>query len=231
LSFPARSSLQTAVLPLLIGGFLFLGILVLVLGGFAVWTLGRSRQLQNPPVAANSNPPAPVSQPAQAPVPPPNQAGVPPFQQPMPAQGPLAAELTNANISGFGARVQVTADYRFTSGNPAGRRIFLFIKAIKAMGFVQKQNYYVAELHSIGNKMQGTIQAAGMTFGIENGPFEMWLGEGPRGMVPPLISDRDLTKISNVATVAAKQQAIPGMPNIPGMRGRRPPFGPRGMRP
>ena len=125
-------------------------------------------------------------------------------------------------------QVEVTAHYRFTSGNPAGRRIFLFIKATKAMGLLQSRSVLdMVELHS--NKTQDTIHAAGMTMGIENGPFEMWLGEGSAGMIPPLISDRDLTKISNVVTVAAKQQAIPGMPNIPGMPGRRPPFGPRGM--
>lgn len=222
---PLKKRGDSAALPLLIGACIFLGVVVLAVGGVAVWAFVRLRQPPPVPVAANPNPPAPVPQPAQAP--PQNQAGMPPFQQPMPAQGPLAAELTNANISGFGAHVEVTADYRFTSGNPAGRRIFLFIKATKAMGFLQKQTYYVVELHS--NKTQDTIHATGMTIGIENGPFEMWLGEGSAGMMPPMISARDLTKISNVVTVAAKQNAIPGMPNIPGMPGR-PPFGPRGMR-
>jgi hypothetical protein len=98
------------------------------------------------------------------------------------------------------------------------------------MGLLQTQTHYVAEFHNLGNKTQGTLRATGMTFGIENGPFEMWLGEGSPGMMAPLISARDLTKISNVVTVAAKEHAIPGMPNIPGMPGRRPPFGPPGMR-
>lgn len=232
-------------LPLIIGACIALGILVLGLGGLAVWAITRSRQPQPPPLAANANRPAFVPQPAQAPP----QQEAPPVQNPMPAQGPLAAQLTNAKISGFGARMQVTADYRFTSGNPAGRRIYLFIKATKAMGFIQKENYYVAELHSIGNRTQGTINAAGMTFGIEQGPFQMWLGEGA-GVFGPMIAEKDLRKISNVVTVETKDSGIPGVPGIPGrppgmpgipgrppgfpgrppgFPGPRPPFGPRGM--
>lgn len=228
---PVKKSRNNSAVPLLIVVCVVLGILVLGVGGIAVWAFARSRQPQPPPEVANFNRPAPVPQPAQAPPQnpggmPPQQA-VPPFENPMPAQGPLAAQLTNANISGFGAQIEVTADYRFTSGNPGGRRIVLFIKATKAMGFIQKENYYVAELHSIGNKTQGTIRAAGMTFGLEQGPFEMWLGEGPGGL-GPLIAEKDLRKISNVVTVAGKQPGMPGMPGFPGMR---PPFGPRGVRP
>jgi predicted Zn finger-like uncharacterized protein len=228
---PLKKRSNGAVLPLLIVACIVLGVLALGLGGVAVWALTRSRQPQPAPVAANSNQPAPVPQPAQAPAPPQNQPGVPPLAVPLVpnpvlAQGPLIAELTNGNISGFGAQMQVTANYRFTSGNPGGRRIFLFIKATKAMGFLQKQNYYVAELRSIGNQTQGTIRAAGMTFGIEHGPFEMWLGEGDPGF-GPLVAEKDLRKISNVVTVAGKQPGIPGMPGMPG----RPPFGPPRMGP
>jgi hypothetical protein len=149
----------------------------------------------------------------------------------MPANGPLAVELTNATISGFGAQMEVSVDYRFTSGNPTGRRLFLFIKATKAGGFFQ--SHYLAELHTLGNRMQGTIKAAGMTFGFENGPFEMWVGEGAAGIVPPLLTDRELKKISNVVTVASKEPGFPGFPGMPGMPGMpgRPPFGPRGIRP
>jgi hypothetical protein len=215
------------LLPLLIVACIVLGILVLGLGGVAVWAWKRSQQLQST-ATANSNGPAPIPQPVQAPPP-----LAPPIPEAMPANGPLAVELSNADISGFGVQIEVTANYRFTSGNPVGRRIFLFIKATNNMGLLQKQNFYVAELHNIGNKMQGTIHATGITFGIENGPFEMWLGEGTAGMIPPLISDQDLRRISNVVTIASKQPGMPGIPGMPGMPGmpRRPPFGPRGMRP
>jgi hypothetical protein len=123
--------------------------------------------------------------------------------------------------------MQVTVDYRCTSGNPQGRRLLLFIKATKAGGFLQ--SHYAAELSSIGNQTAGTVTASGMAFGAEHGPFDMWMGEGPPG-VGLLLSDGDLKKISNVVTVASKQFAVPGMPGMPGMPGR-PPFGPRGMRP
>ncbi|HZV07705.1 MAG TPA: MJ0042-type zinc finger domain-containing protein [Gemmataceae bacterium] len=224
---PVKSRGNGAALPLLIGACVLLGVLVLVLGGIAAWVFTRSRPPQPAPIAANTNQPAPAPQPVQAPPPP----VVPPVQNPMAAGGPLAVQLTNGNISGFGARMQVTVDYRFTSGNPAGRRLYLFIKATKVAGILQ--NYYVAQLHTIGNQTQGTISAAGMTFGIENGPFEMWMGEGPIGMGMPLVSERELTKISNVITVAVKQPGLPGMPGMPGIPGMpgRPPFGPRGTRP
>lgn len=225
---PRKKSNDVTLLPWLIGGCAVLGVLVLGLGGVAVWALTRAR-LTQPPAAANFNQPAPFPQPVQAPAPPQNQVGVPPPPMvppvPVPANGPVAVELSNANITGLGARMQVTVDYRFTAGSPAGRRLFLFIKATKGGGFLQ--NHYLAELHTIGDRKQGTIGAAGMTFGIEHGPFEMWVGEGPAGIGPPLVSDKELTKISNVVTVASKQPGIPGMPGMPG----RPPFGPRGGRP
>lgn len=228
---PRRKDSSTAVLPLIIVGGVALGVLVLALGGIAVWAWSRSRQPPPATVAAN-NPPINAPQPAQNLVPPQNQPGMPPpqgmppfdppGQNPMPAQGPLVAQLTNGKVSGLGARMEVMVDYRFTSGNPAGRRLFLLIKATKAGGL--RQNYYLAELRSVGGKMQGTITAGGMSFGIEHGPFEMWMGEGPPG-AGMLLSDREINKISNVVTVAFKQ---PGMPGMPGMR---PPIGPRRIRP
>jgi predicted Zn finger-like uncharacterized protein len=235
-----KKNSNSALIPLIIGGFVAAAVLLLVVGGIAIWALTRSPQRPATPVA-NSNPPLPVAQPPQDPAPqnqpnmpqpaggpnfPPNDGNAspppmfPPGQNPMPANGPLAAELTNGKVSGFGARMQVEVDYRFTSGNPGGKRLYLLIKATKAVGL--RQNYYLAELHSIGNKTQGTIAAAGMSFGIENGPFEMWMGEGSVGP-GLLLSDKDLKKISNVVTVATKQFAPPG----PG--GMRPPFGPRGI--
>lgn len=225
---PVKKRRNDSTLPLLIGVCIVLVVLALGLGGVAVWALTRSRQPQPPSVAQPTQPPAPAQN--QGDMPPP---AFPPEQNPMPAQGPLAARLTNANISGFGAQMKVTVDYRFTSGNPAGRQLYLFIKATKAGGMLQ--NHYLARLTSIGNQTQGTIQAEGMTFGLENGPFEIWMGEGPPGIGLPMMSSRELTKISNVVTVAGKQLDIPGMPNMPGMRppgfpGRRPPFGPRGIR-
>ena len=221
---PRKKPSNAAAVPLLIAACIVLAVLVLGVGGVAVWAWARSRQ----PQAASVPPPD------QVPAPPQNQGGLPPWppapppQNPMPARGPLAVQLTNANISGLGARIQVSVDYRFTSGNPQGRRLFLFIKATKAVGMLQ--NYYVAELRSIGDRMQGTVNAAGMTFGIEHGPFEMWMGEGPAGMMP-LMSDRDLQKISNVVTVAGKQPGVPVMGPPPGFPGMRPPIGPRGRRP
>jgi predicted Zn finger-like uncharacterized protein len=237
---PRKKSGNSSLVPLIIGGCVAGGVLILALIGIGVWVLTRSPQQPATPVA-NANPPPPVAQPPRDPALPPNQPGVPNFppndgngnpppmfppgnqpgQNPMPAQGPLAVELTNGKVSGFGAQMQVEVDYRFTSGNPAGKRLFLLIKATKAVGL--RQNFYVAELRTIGNKMQGTINAAGMSFGIENGPFEMWMGEGSVGPIGPLFSDRDLKKISNVVTVANKQMTLPG----PG--GMRPPFGPRGI--
>jgi predicted Zn finger-like uncharacterized protein len=223
---PRKKSSNGTLLPWLIGGCAVLGVLVLGLGGVAVWVLSRARLAQLE--AANFNQPAPFPQPVQAPAPPQNQAGVPPLPMvppvpaPAPGNGPVAVELSNASITGLGARMQVTVDYRFTAGSPAGRRLFLFIKATKGGGMLQK--HYVAELHTIGDRKQGTIGATGMTFGIEHGPFEMWVGEGPPGIGPPLVSDKELKKISNVVTVASKQPGIPGMPG-------RPPFGPPGMRP
>lgn len=220
---PRKKPGNTAAVPLLIAACIVLGVLVLGVGGVAVWAWARSRQ----PQAASVSPPTQVPAPQNQADPPP-WAPAPPPQNPMPARGPLAVQLSNANISGFGARIQVSVDYRFTSGNAQGRRLFLFIKATKAVGIIQ--NYYVAELRSIGDRTQGTINAAGMTFGIEHGPFEMWMGEGPAGIMP-LTSDRDLKKISNVVTVAGKQPGIPGMGPPPGFPGMRPPIGPRGRRP
>ncbi len=218
---PRKRRRDSAMLSLVIGGCIAAGVLVLVLGGLAVWALGRSRQFQQ----------------TQLPVAPPNQGWVPPQNQPnfpmppmvppadpqaqmLPAQGQLAVELSNGKVSGFGAQMQVEVDYRFTSGNPAGKRLFLMIKATHIGGL--RQNFYLAELHTIGGQMQGTVRASGMSFGIEHGPFEMWIGEGPAGGVLPLLSDRDIKKISNVVTVAVKQNTLPGM---------RPPFGPHGLRP
>jgi predicted Zn finger-like uncharacterized protein len=228
---PRKKQSNSAVLPLLIVACVVLGVLVVGVGGVAVWALTRSRQPD----------PASISQTAQAPAPPQNQGEMPPppmlppVQNPMPPNGPIAVQLTNANISGFGARIQVTVDYRFSSGNPDGRRLFLFIKATKAGGLLQ--NYYLAELRSIGNRTQGKINAAGMTFGLEHGPFEIWMGEGAPGIGLPLMAERDVKKISNVVTVAGKQPGLPGMPGMPGIGppagfpGRRPPIGPRGIRP
>lgn len=217
-----------ALVPLLIAGGIVGVVLVLVLGGIGIWALTRTKPPQTAPVAVNFNQPPPAPQQNQNFVPPQNPQGAPPpmappfnppGQPPMAANGPIAAQLSNGNVSGFGAQMQVSVDYRFTSGNPAGKRLFLLIKAAKAGGL--RQNYYLAELKSIGGKMQGTINAQGMSFGLEHGPFEMWLGEGTPG-VGMLLSDRDIQKISNVVTVAAKQIAPPGM---------RPPFGPRRVRP
>jgi predicted Zn finger-like uncharacterized protein len=237
---PVKKSSNSSALPLIIAACVILAVLVLGLGGVAVWVLMRSRPPQPAPVASNFNPPPafPQPQPVQDPMPQnpggmPPQPMVPPGQNPMPANGPIAATLSNANISGFGAQMQVTVDFRFTSGSPQGRRLFLFIKATKAGGMLQ--NHYVAELKSIGNQMQGTIKAAGMSFGIEHGPFELWMGEGPAGFGPPLLAANDLKQISNVVTVASKQLGVPGMPGMPRMPGMpgmpRPPIGPRGMRP
>jgi predicted Zn finger-like uncharacterized protein len=244
---PRKKSGNSSLVPLIIGGCIAGGALILVLGGIGVWLLMRSPQRPATPVAFNP-PPLPVAQPPQDPMPQPNQPGMPqppgfpnfppnngnpnpppmfppgnqPGQNQMPQQGPLAVELTNGKVSGFGARMQVEVDYRFTSGNPAGKRLFLLIKATKAGGL--RQSYYIAELKSIGNKTQGTINAAGMSFGIEHGPFELFMGEGAAGIGMPR-SDGDIQKISNVITVATRQMAPPG----PG--GMRPPMGPRGPRP
>jgi predicted Zn finger-like uncharacterized protein len=166
---PRKKRGNGVVLALVIAGFIAAFMLVLGLGGVAVWAFLRLRQPQPTPVAANSNLPAPVAQPAQAPAPPP----MVPLLNPQP-QGPLAVELSNGNVSGFGAHMEVTVDYRFTSGNPAGRRLFLFIKATRAIGL--RQNYYVAELRSIGGKTQGSIAASGISFGIEHGPFKCGWG-------------------------------------------------------
>ncbi|HEY7329883.1 MAG TPA: zinc-ribbon domain-containing protein [Gemmataceae bacterium] len=240
---PRKKSGNSALVPLIIGGCVVAVVLLVVVGGIAVWVLRAAAHRQVAQVASSNLPP--VAQPAQNPAPqnqpnqpfppggrnfPPNNGnanpppmfppGNQPGQNPMPAQGPLAVELTNGKVSGFGAQMQVEINYRFTSGNPAGKRLYLLIKATKAMGL--RQNYYVAELRSVGNKTQGTINASGMSFGAEHGPFEMWMGEGSVG--PGLmISDRDLKKISNVVTVASKQMTLPG----PG--GVRPPIGPRGI--
>jgi hypothetical protein len=153
---------------------------------------------------------------AGAPVPPAAPPVNPQVPNLPPAQGPLTVELSNGKVSGLGAQMQVEVDYRFTSGNPAGRRLVLFIKATKLGG--RRQNYYLAELRSIGGQTQGTVRASGISFGIEHGPFEMWIGEGSPG-VGLLISDRE---ISNVVTVAFKENTMPGM---------RPPIGPRRVRP
>lgn len=207
---------NTAIVPLLIVGGIVAVVLILILGGVAVWALMRSPQTLSAPVAVSSNPQANVPQPAPPPmVPPINPPGLPQ----MPAQGPLAAELKNANISGFGARMEVTADYRITSGNPTGRRLVLMIKPTKTIGLLQ--NFYLVELHNIAGRTEGKIHASGMTFGIENGPFEMWIGEGPPGFLKPM-SAREIQRISNVVTVAFRQNTMPGM---------RPPFGPRGRQP
>jgi predicted Zn finger-like uncharacterized protein len=243
---PRKKSGNSSLVPLIIGGCVAAAVLLLVVGGIAVWALRAAAHRQVTQVA-NANPPAPVAQPPQEPMPqnrpgqplpganpnfPPNNGnpnpppmfppGNPPGQNPMPGNGPLAVELTNGKVTGFGARMGVEVDYRFTSGNPAGKRLFLLIKATKAGGL--RQNYYLAELKSIGNKTQGTINAAGMSFGIEHGPFEMFMGEGRAGVGMPR-SDGDIQKISNVITVATRQMSPPG----PG--GMRPPIGPRGPRP
>jgi predicted Zn finger-like uncharacterized protein len=228
-----RKKHSSAALPLIIFGGIAAGVLILGLGGLAIWALTRLRQPEPAPVAVNSNPPMPAAQPVQNPAPqnpapPQNQVGAPmppappvnpQIPNPAPAQGPLAAELTNGKVSGLGARMQVEVDYRFTSGNPAGKRLVLFIKATKIGGL--RQNYYLAELRSIGGQTQGTVRASGLSFGIEHGPFEMWIAEGPPG-VGLLLSDRNVKKISNVVTVAFKQNTLPGM---------RPPIGPRRIRP
>lgn len=224
---PLKKRSSSAALPLLIAACVVLGVLVLGLGSVAVWAVTRSRQAQFESVPQLAQPPVPPQNQGGVPLPP----ALPPLQNPMAGNGPLAVKLSNANISGFGAQMQVTVDYHFTSGNPAGRRLVLFIKATKAGGFLQ--NYYLAELRSIGNRTQGTINAAGMTFGIEHGPFELWMGEAPPGLGLRLLSDRDITKISNVVTVAVKQPGLPGIPGMrpPGFPGMRPPIGPRGIRP
>lgn len=223
---PRRKQSDSALVPLLIAGGIVAVVLIVGLGGVAIWALTRSPQPRSTPLAA-PNPPPNAVQPAQNP-PPPNQPGAhfppgfPPVGNPMPQQGPLVAQLSNGKVSGFGAQMEVTVNYRFTSGNPAGRRLVLFLKATKPGGL--RQSYYVAELHTIGGRTEGTIGARGMSFGLEHGPFEMWIGEAPPG-VGLLISERELKKISNVVTVASKEHTIPGMP------GMRPPFGPRGRRP
>ncbi len=220
---PRKKHSNAAILPLIIAGCVTVGALILLLGGFAIWTWGRSRQLHPVPAAFNANLPA---LPAQNPAPPQRPADIPlpPMVPPvnLPAQGLLAAELTNGKVSGFGAQMEVTVDYRFTSGNPAGRRLFLVIKATKFGGL--GQNYYLAELRSIGNQTRGTVQASGMSFGIEHGPFEMWIGEGPPGPPGPvlLLAEGDIKKISNIVTVAVKQNTLPGI---------RLPIGPRRVLP
>ncbi|HTU18632.1 MAG TPA: zinc-ribbon domain-containing protein [Gemmataceae bacterium] len=233
---PREKSGNNILVPLLIVGGLIAVFLVLGAAGVAVWAFTRSPKTLATPVAVSSNPPANAPQPVQNPpqhqpaVPPPQmappvnppvQAPMPvnaPLQPPMPANGPLAAELSNGNISGFGAQMRVTVNYRFTSGNPAGRQLFLLIKASKAMGL--RQNFYLAELRTIGGQMQGTIGAEGLTFGIEHGPFEMWFGEGQPGIGLPT-TESQIRKISNVVIVATKQFAPPGMGprrGPPGMR-------------
>ena len=220
---PRKKRRDSSMLPLVIGGCIAAGVLVLVVGGFAVWALGRSRQLHQTPVAV----PPPQNQP-NFPVPPMAPPANQQAQMP-PAQGPLAVELTNGKVSGFGAQMEVEVDYRFTSGNPAGRRIFLMIKATHFSGI--RQNYYLAELRNIGGQTQGTVRASGMSFGIEHGPFELWIGEGTPGAMLPLITDRDIKKISNVLTVAVKEHSLPGIPGMPRIPGTRPPIGPPRMRP
>lgn len=238
---PRAKGGSSALVPLLIVGGVVAIVLILGLAGVAVWAFSRSRQPQTTPVAFNSNPPANPGNANPPPmIPPPNPGNAnpppmvppanpgnanppgmvppvnPPGQPQMPAQGPLAVELSNGNVSGFGARMEVTVDYKFTSGNPAGKRLFLLIKATHFTGL--RQNYYIAELKSIGGRTQGTIGAGGMLFGIEHGPFEMYMAEGSIVGVGMIINDTDLRKISNVVTVASKQNTMPGM---------RPPFGPR----
>jgi hypothetical protein len=248
---PREKRGSSALVPLIIAGSIVAFVLIVGLAVVAVWAISRSRQPQTTPVASSVNPAANVPQPAQGAAPPQNPAGVPPqperpapaanpnpapnpgnanpppmvppvnppVQPQMPAQGPLAAQLSNGNVSGFGAHMEVKVDYRFTSGNPAGRRIFLLIRATKAAGL--RQTYYIAELKSIGGQTVGTINAGGITFGSEHGPFEMCMAEGPPGLGMPR-TDGELKKISNVVTVAFRQTTVPGM---------RPPIGPRRMRP
>jgi hypothetical protein len=245
---PRKKRRSNAAVPLLIGGGIALLVLVFG-GGLAVWAITRSRGGQKEVAAAVTTPQVPVAAAngaAQDPVAPPDNAGgrgaAPnpnpaaqpnnPNPQPVnppvasnptlpgaaPAQGPVAFELTNGQVSGFGGQMQVTVDYRCTSGSPAGRRLFLIIKASKAGGL--RQNFYMAELKSFSGQPEGKIGGRGMTFGIEHGPFELWLGEGPPGVGLPK-SDAELTKVSNVVMVAHRQMAPPG----PG--GMRPPVGPR----
>jgi predicted Zn finger-like uncharacterized protein len=231
---PRKKDSNATVLTLVIVGGVAAGVLVLGLGGFAIWAMKRARQLQPPPVVVNSNlppafnpqnqagaPPAPENNapPADQNPPPVAPPFNPPAQNPAPAQGPPAVELSNGKVSGFGTQMEVTVDYRFTSGSPGGKRLYLIIKATKAGGL--RQSYYLAELKSIGNKTQGTIGARGMSFGAEHGPFEMWIGESSGG-IGLVMTDRELKKISNVVTVATKQFSPPGM---------RPPIGPRRIRP
>lgn len=114
-----KKSGNPALVPLIIGGCVAGVVLLVVVGVIAVWALREAAHRQVTQVA-NSNLP-PVAQPAQNPAPP-NQPNMPlpganpnfpanngnpnpppmfppgnPGQNPMPANGPLAVELTNTS--------------------------------------------------------------------------------------------------------------------------------------
>jgi hypothetical protein len=161
------------------------------------------------------NPPPPLP-------PPPPPANVP--------AGEPAVTLSNAKVTGLGNRMQVTVEYRFTSGGPGGKPVFLLIKPTQMMP--HRDNMYEAQLRMAEGTTQGTARVSGMTFGIEHGPFEIWMEQGdprPPGGGVPGIPEPDRKKISNSVTVETKELGRPGM-GPPGMP-RGGPRGPRGPRP
>lgn len=231
---------QPAMLALIVGG-IAAGVLLFGLAFVGVWWLVTRA---NPANATDTAPASPAflganSTPQTQGHRPPGFAGngMPQNRSPapgaMPNQPPAndnggtqTVQLSNARVSGFGAHIQIEVDFRFNAG-AAGSDLYLMVKPTH-LGLHQTL-YEVHLRHALG-KSHGTVVASGMTFGIESGPFEVWMEQGgPSGFIRGLGGPQRRT-ISNVLRVETKEFSLPGPLQPPGMpRVPRPgfPFGPR----
>ncbi len=166
------------MLALIVGGIVA-GVLVLGLGFAGIWWILNKAGRANATDTESAAPPALAANPA-----PPVQSNAPPLFAGNPAppaapqprrhlDGAQTVQLSNARVSGFGAQMQIEVDYRFHTG-VAGANVYLMVKPTR-FGF--RQNLYEVHLNRAIGTSQGTVVASGMTFGIENGPFEVWMEE------------------------------------------------------
>jgi predicted Zn finger-like uncharacterized protein len=242
-----RRDNQPMTIALIVGGIV-VGVLVLSLATFGMLRLVN--RTEPAPVVTDNNT-APVAQANPAPAPqnnpapnfgggngppwgaiPPNFGAAPNQPRANPQMPPNAGgdagqpvQLSNARVSGFGAHLEVDVDFRFSSGT-AGSNLYLMVKPTRSFGL--RDSIYECHLRSAVGRSQGTIVASGMTFGIENGPFEVWMEEGGPAPFMGGMARGQRRTVSNVIRVETKQFSLPGPMGRPGFPGRPHfPVGPR----